>query len=127
LLSVKYLTSQDKLTKPSLLDLLGGKSESRKKFYYYLHQNACQSWRRRDLGINTKSAEEVLEGREQIEECLVASTDVFNRLPVRNLDVTEIGRWDRRRGQMASRMAMHANIAFAGGNACRITIRNKEP
>jgi hypothetical protein len=38
-----------------------------------------------------------------------------------------IGRWDRRRGHTANRMAMAANIAFAGGNDCRMTIMKKEP
>jgi hypothetical protein len=56
------MPNQDKLTKSSLLDLLGRKSERREKFYYYLHQNVCQGWRRRDPGIDTKPAEEVLEG-----------------------------------------------------------------
>jgi hypothetical protein len=121
---VNYLTSQNELTKSTLLYLLGRKSEGREQFYYYLHQNVCQGWRRRDLGINTKSAEEVLERREQVGERVVASANVFDRL--RDLDVREICRRDRRRGHTASRTAMPANIAFAGGNGCRMTIRNKE-
>jgi hypothetical protein len=78
-----------------LLDLLGCKSEGREQFCYNLHQNVCQGRRRRDPGINTKSAEEVLEGCKQIDKCAVASTNVFDRL--RDLDVREICRWDRRR------------------------------
>ena len=87
--SVKYLiSSQDKLTESSLLDLLGCKSESREQFYDDLHQNVCQGWRRRDSGINTKSGEEIVEGRKEIQECIIASTDVFDRLL--DLNVTEI-------------------------------------
>jgi hypothetical protein len=107
-----------------LLDLLGRKSEGGEEFYDYLHQDICQNWRRRDPDINAKSAEEVLEGRKQIEECVITGTDVFDRL--RDLDVTEICRWDRRRGHTASRTAMPAKIAFAGGNGCRKVIRKKE-
>ena len=84
-------TNQDKLTESSLFDLLGCKSESREQFYYYLHQNVAQSWRGRHRVINSKSAEEVFEGREQIDECVVASGDVFDRL--RDPDVTEIFIW----------------------------------
>ena len=73
-----------------MLDLLGRKSEGGEEFYDYLHQDICQNWRRRDPGIYAKSAEEVLERRKQVEECLVARTDVFDRL--RDLDVTEIRR-----------------------------------
>ena len=106
-------------------DLLGRKSERGEEFYDYLHQDICQNWRRRDPGINAQSAEEVLEGREQIEECVITGTDVFDRL--RDLDVTEICRWDRRRGHTPSRMAMPAKTAFAGGNGCRKVIMNNEP
>ena len=72
--------NEDKLTKSPLLDLLCSKSERRDQFYNYLHQNACQGWRVRDIGINTESAEEVLEGCEKVNQCVVASTDVFHCL-----------------------------------------------
>jgi hypothetical protein len=106
-----------------LLDLLGRKGEGREQLYYYLHQDVRQGWRRRDPGINAKSADEVIEGRKQIYERVVARINVFDRLW--DLDVTEICRWDQRKGHTASRTAIPANIAFAGGNGCRITIRNK--
>jgi hypothetical protein len=70
-----------------LLDLLSRKSEGREKFYYYLHQNVCQGWRRRDPGINIKPAEEVLEGRKQIDKRVIASANVFYHL--QDSDVTE--------------------------------------
>jgi hypothetical protein len=107
-----------------LLDLLSHKSEGGKQFYNYLHQDICQGWRGRDPGINAKSADEVLEAQKHIYECVIARADVFDRL--QNVDVTEIRRWDQRRGHTASRMAMPANIAFAGGNGCRMAIRNNE-
>ena len=69
-------------------DLLCRKSERGEEFYDYLHQDICQNWRRRDPGINAKSAEEVLKGREQIEECVITGTDVFDRLW--DLDVTDM-------------------------------------
>jgi hypothetical protein len=81
-------TNENRLTKSTLLDLLRRKSEGREQFYYYLHQNVGQSWRRRDPGVNTESAEEVFKRRKQIHECVVARIDVFDRL--RNLDVREI-------------------------------------
>src|SRR6266849_5710338 len=87
--------NQDKLTKFPLLDLLGSKSEGVDQFGDYLHQNFRQVWRKGnvlgiDLGINTKSAEEVIEGREKIDQCVVASTHFFDRLG--ELDVREICR-----------------------------------
>ena len=78
--SVKCLTSQNELTKPSLTDLLGRKSERGEKFDRYLHENVRQGWRRRDLGINPKPAEEALERRKQINQRVIAGADVFDRL-----------------------------------------------
>jgi hypothetical protein len=89
---VKCPTNQDELTKSSLLDLLGRKSEGREQFDHYLHQNVCQGRRRREPGVDTESAEEVLKGREQIDECIVARTNFVDRL--RDLNVREICRWD---------------------------------
>ena len=34
---------------------------------------------------------------------------------------------DQKRGHTASKTAMPVNIAFAGGNGCRMMIRNKGP
>ena len=59
-------TSEDRLTKSTLFDLLRRKSEGGEQFYYYLHQNVCQGWRRRDSRINAESAEETLEGCKQV-------------------------------------------------------------
>ncbi len=89
-------TGQGKLTKSSLLNLLCRKSESREQFHYYLHQNFLQGLRKSDLSIDTEPAEELLEGREQIYECVVTSANVFNRL--RDSVITEIyGREQRMR------------------------------
>jgi hypothetical protein len=70
--------------------LLGSKSEGRDQFYDYLHQNVCQGWRRRDSRINAESAEEVFEGREKVDQCVVTSTHFVDRLG--ELDVREICR-----------------------------------
>ena len=87
-------TGQDKLTKSTLLNLFGRKGEGGEQFHYYLHQNGFQGLRKRDLAINTKSAKELVEGREQIYERVVTRTNVFDRLWGSN--VTEICKWDRR-------------------------------
>jgi hypothetical protein len=71
---------QDKLTKSPLLGLLGSDRERRDQFYNYLHQDVCQGWRGRNSGINTESAEEVLEGREKVDQGFVASTQFVDRL-----------------------------------------------
>jgi hypothetical protein len=73
-------SNRDKLTKSPLPDLFNCKSEGRKKFYYGFHQNDCQGRRRKDPGIDTESAEKVLEGRKQIDEGVITSADVFDRL-----------------------------------------------
>ena len=86
------MPNQDKLTKSPSFDMLGRKSERTEQFCYYLHQNVCQHRRERDSGVNTKSAEEVLERREQFDKCVVASTTVFHCLP--NIDVREIYNWE---------------------------------
>jgi hypothetical protein len=88
--SVKCHLNQDKLTKSSLLDQIGYECEGRKKFYYYFHENVCQGGRRRDPNINTKSAEEVLEGRKHKNKCVVAGTNIFDCLRDFRLDVTRI-------------------------------------
>ena len=85
---VSRRNNRKKLTKSPLLDLLGSKSERRDQFYNYLHQKVRQGWRRRDPSINTESAEEVLEGREKVNKCVVASTHFVDRLG--KLDVKEI-------------------------------------
>lgn len=83
--SVECHTSQDELTKSTLLNLFSRKGEGGEQFYYYLHQNGFQGLRKRDLGINTESAEELVEGREQIYEGVVARTSVFGRLQGRRM------------------------------------------
>jgi hypothetical protein len=80
--SIKCHTSQDELTKSTLLNLFGRKSEGGEQFHYYLHQNGFQGLRKRDLGINTESTEELFERREQIYERVVTRTDVFDRLGI---------------------------------------------
>lgn len=68
------------------------------QLHYYLHQNGFQGLRERDLGINTESAEELVNGDEQIDEGVVTRTNVIDRR--RGSDVTEICRWDRRMGDI---------------------------
>jgi hypothetical protein len=77
---------------PELLHKFGRKSEDGEQFHCHLHQNGFQGLGKRDLGINTESAEELVEGREQIYERVVTRTNIFDRLR----DVTEMCRWDRR-------------------------------
>ena len=122
--SVKRHPNQDELTESSLLDLLGYECEGTEKLDDYIHENVCQGWRRRDPNINIKSAEEVLERPKHNDKCVVAGTDVFDRL--RNIDVTEIFRLGRKQEHTASRTPMPVNIAFAGGNGCRMTVRKKK-
>ena len=126
--SVLYLVmcrnNQDELTKSSLLDLLGCESESEKKFYYDFHQNVCQGGRRRDPGIDTEPAEEVLEGRKQIDERVVTSADVFDRLW--DLDVTMIFRLDRRENIRQVGLQFQQILHLQAGMAveCRLERRN---
>jgi hypothetical protein len=86
--SAKRRTSQDELTKSTFLNLFGRKSDGGEQFHNYLHQNGFQGLRKRDLSINTKSAKEFFEGREQIYKRVVTRTNVFDRL--RDSDVTEL-------------------------------------
>jgi len=72
--------------------MLGRKSEGIEQFCYYRHQNVCQDRRKGDSCVNTKSAEEVLEGCEQLDKRVVASTTVFHRLQIS--DVREICNWE---------------------------------
>ena len=88
--SAKCHTSQDELTKSTLLNLFGRKGEGGEQLHYYLHQNVIQSLRKRDLGIDTESAEELVEGGEQIYKCVVTRTNVFDRL--NDSDVTKMCR-----------------------------------
>ena len=93
--SAKCHTNQEERTKSTLPDLLGRKSERRKQLYDYLHQSVRQGWRKRNHGINTEPAKEVLEGCKQINERVVASANVFDRLQA--LAVTRICSRDRRK------------------------------
>ena len=104
--------------------MVGRKSERTEQFYYYLHQNVCQHRRERDSGVNTKSAEEVLERREQFDKRVVASTTVFS-LTAEHRCQGDIQLEMKEERHTASRMAMPANMAFAGGNGWRITIKKK--
>ncbi len=60
------------------------------EFNNYLHQNICQGRRKRDLGIDIKSAKEVFEGHEKVNQCIVAGTHFLDSL--RELDVREAHR-----------------------------------
>ena len=122
--SVKRHPNQDELTESPLLNRLGYECERTEKLDDYLHENVCQGGCRRDPNINTKSAEEVLERLKHNDKSVVAGTDVFDRL--RDIDVTEIFRLGRKREHTESRTPMPVNIAFAGGNGCRMTVRNKK-
>ena len=92
--SIKYHRNQDELTKSTLPNLFGRKSEGGEQFHYYLHQNVFQGLRKGDLAIYTESAEELVEGREQIYKRVITRTNVFDRL--RDPDVTDMCGWDRR-------------------------------
>ena len=96
--SAKCHSNQDELTKSALFNLFGHKGEGGKQFHYYLHQNGFQGIRKSDPGINTESAEELVEGREQIYERVITRTNVFDRL--RDSDVTEMCTWDQRMGDI---------------------------
>ena len=121
--SVNYHNNQKRLTESPLLDFPGSKSEGINEFNNYLHQNICQGRRRRDLGIDTKSAEDVLEGHEKVNQCIVASTYFLDSL--RELDVRDTQIGSEEEMHTVSKTPMPANIAFAGGNGCRIAIRDK--
>ena len=101
-----------------MLDLLGRKSESGEQFYNYLHQNICQNCGRRDPGIDAKSAEEVLEGRKQINERVVARINVFDRLgtSMSGRYADEIGEGDIRQvGRRCQRILLsQAGMAVEG-------------
>ena len=77
---VSRRNNRNKLTKSPLFDLLRSKSKRGDQFYNYLHQKVRQGWRRRDPSINTESAEEILEGGEKVNKCVVASTHFIDRL-----------------------------------------------
>ena len=91
---VKCQTNHEGLTKSTLFYLLGRKGEGREQFHHYLDQNCFHGMRKRDIGINSESAEELLEGREQIYESIITSTNVFDRLG--DSDVREICRLDQK-------------------------------
>ncbi len=78
--SVICRNNQEKLTESPLLDLLGSNSEGIDEFNNYLHQNICQGRRQRDIGIDTKSVKEVLEGHEKVNQCIVAGTHFLDSL-----------------------------------------------
>ena len=108
-----------------MLDLIGSKSERGDQFYDYLYENVCQGWRRRDLGIDTKSAQEVVEGLEKVNQGIIASTGFVDRL--KKLYVREIMQMSSEEDRhTASRMPMPVNIAFAGGNGCRMSMRARK-
>ena len=79
-----------------MLDLLGYECERTEKLDDYLHENVCQGRRRRNPDIYIKSAEEVLERPKHNDKCVVAGTDVFDRLW--DIDVTEIFRFGSEKG-----------------------------
>jgi hypothetical protein len=106
-----------------LLDLFGSKGEGRDQFYNYLHQNVCQGWRRRDPSINFKSAEEVLEGREKVDQCIVASAYFVDRLG--KSDVKEICGSDRRKRDIQRVRCRSQRILLLQAGMAVEAIRNK--
>jgi hypothetical protein len=120
---VNRRNKQDELTKSPLLDLLGSKSERRYQFYNYLHQNICQGWRRRDAGINTESAQEVLEGRENVNQCVIASMHFFDRLGESDVKETCGSDW-RKRDIQRVRCRSQQILPLQAGMAIE-AIRNK--
>ena len=76
------------LTQPPLLDLPRCYSKSGENFNQYFYDNVGNHRRKRDSCVNVKSAEESLDGPEQLDESIIAFADVLYRLMY--LNVTKI-------------------------------------
>ena len=79
-----------RLTQSPLLDVPRCHSKSGENFHQYLYDNIGDGWRKRDRSpcVNVKSAEESLDGLEQLDESIIARTDTLYRLM--HLNVTRI-------------------------------------
>ena len=66
-----------RLTQSPLLDLLCCHSKSGEDFHQYLYDNVSDCWCKGDSSVNIKSAEESLDGLEQLDESFIARTNVL--------------------------------------------------
>jgi hypothetical protein len=94
--------------------LFGRKCEQRNQCYQYLHEDFRHCCRRGDPGINIQAIKNIPDALEQFDESVEACANVFDRLE--RLGVTSAEMYELRKAQTASRTAMPANIALAGGN-----------
>jgi hypothetical protein len=71
-----------RLTESPLLDLPRCCSKSGENFHQYLYDNVSDGRRKRDRSpcVNIKSAEESLDGFEQVDESIIARTNTLYRL-----------------------------------------------
>ena len=69
-----------RLTQSPLVDLLRCHSKSRENLHQYFYDNISDSWCKRDPCVNIKSAEESLDGLEQIDESIIARSNILYRL-----------------------------------------------
>jgi len=97
-----------------LLELFGHKGKNGQQFHHDLDDDLPHGRCGRNIGINIQSGEEMVDGLEDVDECIIARTNVFGRLI--RLVVTRVRTCDLKGLHTASSTAKPANIAFAGGN-----------
>jgi hypothetical protein len=111
-----------RLTQSSLLDLPRCHSKSGENLHQYFYDNVGNGRRKRDPCVNIKPAEESPDRLEQVDESIIARTNMLYRLIRLNVTRTRIK--VARKTLTSSKIANAANTAFAGGNGYGISVRD---
>jgi hypothetical protein len=95
-----------------VLDLLGGQSKCGQQFNDDLNNHLSHDRRTRDFGIDPKALDEVTDGLEDVEECIIARIDVLHSL---RHGMSQEHALRVRKTLTVRRMPIAANISFTGG------------
>jgi len=108
----------DALTRALLFDLFRHQSKGRNEFHHNFHEDLGHGSRRGHPGINIEPVDEVFNRFEQVDDRIVTGADVLDGLT--HVHVSRMDTWEITKGRTERRMAKPANMAFAGGNGCRV-------
>ena len=77
----------DRPTRSALLELFGRDGKCGQKFHCDLHDNLCHDCGGRDFSINVEPFEETFDGLEEVDERIVARTNILDSLAERRSDI----------------------------------------
>jgi len=113
LYSGRCISTWDWLTHSSTFQLFGCNPKNHQNFHHNIYEPLWHGHGRWYFGIYLESEEEGFDAVEQVDQCVLACTSIFNGLEDLNV---KLSIWWVRKGRTRRKMPMPAKMAFAGEN-----------